>query len=58
MAALDGAFALKERDNVAVLVGEDLELDVARLLDEFLHIELAVAEGVGSLSEGGMEKIR
>jgi len=49
---------LEQRDHVAVLVGEDLELDVARLLDELFHIEFAVAEGVGSLSEGGMEKIR
>ena len=30
MAALDGALALKERGHVAVLVGEHLELDVAR----------------------------
>ena len=57
MAALDGAFALEERNHVAVLVGQDLELDVARLLDELLHVELAVAEGVGRLGRCGMEKI-
>ena len=57
MAALDGALALKERDHIAVLVGKHLELDVARLLDELLHVELAVAEGVGRLSKRGMEKI-
>ncbi len=57
MAALDGAFALKERGDVAVLVGQDLELDVARLLNEFFHVEFAVAEGVGRLGRRGMEKI-
>ena len=57
MAALDGALALKERGDVAVLVGEHLELDVARLLDELLHVELAVAEGVGGFSGGGMEEV-
>ena len=48
MAALDGALALKERSHVAVFVGQHLELDVARLLDELLHVELAVAECIGS----------
>ena len=57
MAALDGALALKERGHVAVLVGQHLELDVARVLDELLHVELAVAEGVGGLGGGGMEEI-
>ncbi len=32
--------------DVAVLIGQDLELDVARLLDELFHVEIAVAEGV------------
>jgi hypothetical protein len=57
VAALDGALALKERGHVAVLVGQDLELDVARLLDELFHVELAVAEGVGCLGVGGMKEI-
>ncbi len=57
MAALDGALALEERGHMAVLVGQHLELDVARLLDELLHVELAVAEGVCGLSGGGMEEI-
>ncbi len=34
MAALDGTLALKERRDVAVFVSQNLELDVARLLDE------------------------
>ena len=45
MAALDAAFALAQADHVAVLVGQHLELDVARALDELLHVEIAVAEG-------------
>ena len=44
VAALDGALALAEADHVAVLVGQHLELDVARLLDELFHVEIAVAE--------------
>ena len=32
-------------DDVAVLVGQDLDLDVARLLDEALEVDGAVAEG-------------
>ncbi len=57
MAALDGALALEERGDVAVLVGQHLELDVARLLDELLHVEFAVAEGVGGFSGCGVEEI-
>ena len=36
MTALHRAFALEEMDRVPVPVGEDLDLDVARLLDELL----------------------
>ncbi len=34
-----------QADNVAVLVGQNLELDVPWPLDEFLHVEVTVAEG-------------
>ncbi len=57
MAALDGALALEERGHVAVLVGQHLELDVARLLDELLHVELAVAEGVGGLGGAAWKRL-
>src|ERR1041385_6077037 len=43
VAALHAALALAEVDDVAVLVGEELELDVARLLDELLDEDLAAA---------------
>ena len=44
VAALHGAVALAQVDHVAVVVGQHLELDVARLLQEFLHVDLVVAE--------------
>ncbi len=49
MTALDGALALSQGDDVAVLVGQDLELDVPGPLNEFLHVQVAIAEGVGRL---------
>jgi hypothetical protein len=45
VAALDRALALAEVDDVAVLVGQHLDLDVARLLDELLDEHAVVAEG-------------
>ncbi len=45
VAALDGAFALAEVDDVAMRVGEHLDLDVPRLLDELLDEDAVVAEG-------------
>jgi hypothetical protein len=45
MAPLDAALALTQAHHVAVLVGQHLKLDVARPLDELLHVEIAVAEG-------------
>ncbi len=58
MAALDGALALAQRKNVAVLIGEDLKFDVAWALDKLLHVEVAVAEGILRFCAGGAEKIR
>ena len=59
MAALDGAFALAEGDDAAVNVGENLDFDVARLLEIFFEVEAGVAEGVqgfgGSVAPGGGE---
>ena len=45
VAALDRAFALAEIDDVAVLVAEHLDLDMARIDDEFLDEDAVVAEG-------------
>ena len=44
VAALDRAVALAEVDHVAVLVAQDLDLDVARPLDELLEVDARVAE--------------
>ena len=45
MAALDGAFAFAQVDDIAVFVAQDLNLDVTRAFDEFLDIDRRVAEG-------------
>ena len=44
MTPLDGAFALEQVHDVAVIVGEHLDLDVPRPLDEALDVQRAVAE--------------
>ena len=45
VAALDGAVALAEVDDVALRVGEDLDLDVARRRQRVFEDQLAGAEG-------------
>ncbi len=57
MAPLDRALALKQRCHIAVFIGQHLELDVARILDELLHVKFAVAECIRRLGVGRMEKI-
>ncbi len=44
VAALDRAFALAAGEDVAVVVAEHLDLDVARRRDDLLDVERAVAE--------------
>ena len=55
MATLDGALTLAEIEDVAVLVGEELDFDVAGALDEFFEIDLAGAKGARGLVAGGDE---
>jgi len=45
MAPLHRAIAFPQVDRVAVVVGDDLDLDVAGMLDVSFEIDLAVAEG-------------
>ncbi len=45
VAALDRAFALAQMNDIAVLVAEHLNFDVARIDDEFLDEDAIVAEG-------------
>src|SRR5690606_41950353 len=44
VATLHRAVALAQVHYIAVVVGDDLELDVARLLEELLHVDLRIAE--------------
>ncbi|MNX99952.1 hypothetical protein D3C86_1324300 [compost metagenome] len=60
VAALQRAVAFAQVDDVAVAVGDDLDLDVARLLEVALHIDGAVAEGGLGLGLGrlhGLDQI-
>ena len=43
--SLNRTLALEQMDDVAVVIGEDLELDMSRLLDQPFNVERAVAEG-------------
>ena len=44
VAALHRAVALAEENALPCAVGEDLDLDVARVLEELLHVDRRVAE--------------
>src|SRR5262249_61060795 len=56
VAALDGALALEQVHRVAVAVGEDLDLDVARAEDRLLHVHPVVPEGVLGLAPRARER--
>jgi len=49
VAALQRALALAEREALPVVVGQHLDLDVARALDELLEVDGVVAEARGGL---------
>src|SRR5262249_17767206 len=53
--ALGRALALAQVDDVAVLVADDLDLDVTGALDELLDIKRAIAEGRLGFGRGGAE---
>ena len=57
MPALNRALALAEVHDVAVMVADDLELDVARVLEVFLDVDVAVAERGLGLSLRGPERV-
>ena len=44
MPPLDGAFALAENLDIAVLIGQHLKLDVPRRFHKFLHVHVAAGE--------------
>jgi hypothetical protein len=55
VATLDRAVALPEVDHVALRVGEDLDLDVARVLEIALEVDAVVAEELLALAGGALE---
>ena len=57
VAALDRALALAEVDDRAVMIAEDLELDVARVLDVLLDVDVADAERRFRLALRGLERL-
>src|SRR4029077_7351713 len=57
-AALDRAFALAEVDDRAVVIAEHLELDVPRILDVLLDVDVADAERGFGLALRGLERLR
>jgi hypothetical protein len=58
VAALDRALALEEVDRVAVAVGEDLDLDVARRLEVVLEEDRAVAESRRCFTTRGRNRVK
>src|SRR3546814_12803967 len=55
MPPLDRAFALVQIKDIAVLVAEDLDLDMARVQDEFLDENAIVAEAVEAFALDALE---
>jgi len=55
VASLRGAVAGAEMDAVAVAVGENLHLDMARLVEIELHVALVAPEIAGGFALGGIE---
>ena len=53
MTALHRAVALEQVEDVALLVGRDLNLDVATVLDESLHKHVVVTKGSLCFAAGG-----
>ncbi len=56
VAALDRAFALEEMDTAVMRVGQHLDLDMARALDQPLEEHRVVAEGRARLALRGLER--
>src|SRR5690606_15762740 len=52
VAALHGAVAMADPDGIAVIVAKHLEFHMARMLQEFLHVEFRLAEGAARLLAG------
>src|ERR1039458_1821612 len=57
MTALNRALAFKERPHAAVLVGQNLKFNMARILDKFFQVQIAIAKSAGRLAESRLEEI-
>ena len=57
MAALDRALTLAEHVDVAMLIAEDLELDVPRTFDEFLEVKRIVSQMPRVIPQRAVSKI-
>ena len=57
VASLDRAVPFAQMHDIAVAIGQDLHLDMARPVDEFLHVEAGVAKGRFGLALGGLEQV-
>ena len=57
VATLDGAIAFAQMDDVPVGVGDDLKLDVVRVDDEFLDVNVGVSEGFIGFHASGVETL-
>src|SRR5690606_6949454 len=58
MAPLHGAVALAQPHRTLVLVGQDLDLDVTRVFEEFLHVHRRVAKGRPRLRACGLDGVQ
>jgi len=58
VAALHGAVAFTEVDYLTVFVAQELELNVAGLLDVLLDVDASITEGLIGLSAGAFEFFR
>src|SRR5689334_19805573 len=58
MTTLNTALALPECHHVAMLIRQDLELNMARALDELFHVEVAIAKSIRSFGVRCLVKFR
>ena len=58
VAALQRAVAAAEPERVAVCVGEHLDLDMARVAEELLDVDLRVAEGAARFLPGQRQRVQ
>jgi len=58
VAALDRAVALAEMDHMPMLIGEQLNLDMARVFDEAFEVDPVIAKASHGFSPGGLESTR